>query len=67
MIRLFVETSLQHSLTLRLGQYIGQSTILVTLVSLLTVTATPSLDGTTITCRDGVNDIENVPLTVPGI
>ena len=45
---------------------IGQSTF-VTLVSSLAVTATPSLDGTTITCSNGASDVENVQLTVPGM
>ena len=45
---------------------IGQNPI-VLLVSSLAVTATSSLDGTTITCRDGVSNIENVQLTVPGM
>ena len=45
---------------------IGQTSI-VTLVSSLAVTATPSLDGTTITCNNGAVNVEDVQLTVPGM
>ena len=43
------------------------STTFVTLFSSLAVTATPSLDGTTITCSNGASNVENVQLTVPGM
>ena len=43
------------------------TTTQVLLVTSLAVTATPSLDGTTITCSNGVSNIENVQLTVPGM
>ena len=62
----FVCGDFTATLTNLTSETVGTTTI-VTLVSSLTVTATPSLDGTTISCSDGVNNVQDVQLTLPGM
>ena len=62
----FVCGDFTATLTNLTSMTIGTTTQVI-LVSSLAVTATPSLDGTTITCNNLLNTIENVQLTVPGM